>query len=163
MRMFWQGWGLALAAVLFLVASGAEFWAEWDFGNRAVAVEARVTGKDLGIAPRRRSMQNPTLYQVELAFDLGGQRHAVRARVSRSQYLAFGDGDRVDIMVDPDTPRLFEWHSTLYAFWGLIWAVVGMCLAAVAALSFATARRWKATGVESWTGVAFPMLREWRW
>lgn len=155
MRMILQGWLLVAAALICLTASGIQFYAEWDFGTRAVAVQATVTDRDIDISGRRHRTQ----YSVDLSFDLNGP-HMVRAIVPRSRYLTLRDGDKLTLRVDPDTPRIFTLGGPIYALWGLIWAMVAMCLAVLSALSFATARHWRQTGVQGWTGAAFPWLAD---
>jgi hypothetical protein len=154
MRLIWQGIGLGLAALVLLAFACANFAREWDFGSRAVVVQAEVTGRDIGSTSRR------TAYSVMLGFDLQGQRYQVAARVKRSAYLTLQDGDAATIRVDPDNPRVFVWHGTLYAGWALAQAMAGLAVMALAVLSILTGVSERRTGRKGWRGAAFPWLAE---
>lgn len=143
--------GLGLAALVLLVLGCLNFYNEWDFGNRAVAVQATVAVRDVGIGTRRHRSD----YRVQLRFDLAGQSLQVWARMSRSAWLQIKVGQAVDLRVDPDTPRIFEWHGTVYALWGLVQAMAGLVFAALTALSV-----WAGRGPARWRGAAFPWLAD---
>jgi hypothetical protein len=141
MRLIWQGGGLAVLALACLLASGWYFYAEVDFGTRAVAVTARLDHQ----TTRRRmtgvSQQN-RLPRATAQFSYttpDGVPHRVSRRVSTAFLLQHSVGDRITLYVDPTNPRQPELQRDEYSTQGLLYGALGLAAAALAALSFGTA------------------------
>lgn len=155
-----QGMRLGALALFLLIVSGVEFYREWNFGNRAVEVSARISGHDSSPEIWRQGRLVRANYYLAFTFaPPGGEEIELRRDVSMADYLKRGVGDQVTVWVDPANPRGMQWHGDDFAIWGLMAAMAGMVLAALSALSFGTAIRQRNSGRDVWTGVAFPWLR----